>query len=152
MVLAPVSGVVTDLAAVPDPVFAEGMVGPGLAVLPDHRAVDLGSTAVAPVAGTLVTVHPHAFVVLTAGGRGVLVHLGIDTVELRGAGFTVHAAVGTVLAAGDPVVSWSPHEVVAGGRSALVPVVALDAGGPTVHASVVAGNRIEAGQSLFVWS
>ncbi len=128
------------------------MVGPGWAVLPDHGRADRGSVAVAPVAGTLVTLHPHAFVVLTASGRGVLVHLGIDTVQLRGAGFTVHAAVGTVLAVGDPVVSWSPHDVVAGGRSAVVPVVALDAQRSALRAAAVAGTRLDAGQPLFAWS
>lgn len=128
------------------------MVGPGLAVLPDHAAIDPESTAVSPVAGTLVTVHPHAFVVLTASGRAVLVHLGIDTVQLRGAGFTVHAPVGAVLAVGDPVVSWSPAEVVAGGRSALVPVVALDATAGRIRPTIAEGARVGVGQSLFVWS
>ncbi len=127
------------------------MVGPGLALLPD-TAADLPRAAVAPVPGTLVTVHPHAFVVLAADGRAVLVHLGIDTVQLRGEGFTVHAEVGAVLAVGDPVVSWSPHAVATGGRSALVPVIALDAGASAIDAAAEVGTRVEAGQSLFVWS
>ncbi len=152
MVVAPVGGVVTALADVPDPVFAEAMVGPGLAVLPSEAPAETESIAVAPVAGTLVTVHPHAFVVLTASGRGVLVHLGIDTVQLRGAGFHVHASVGAVLAVGDPVVSWSPGAVAAGGRSALVPVVALDAPAEALRPAVALGDRVEPGQSLFVWS
>ena len=144
----------TALADVPDPVFAEEMVGPGVAVLPDDDplVVETAGQCLSPVAGTLVTVHPHAFVVLTASGRAVLVHLGIDTVQLRGEGFVLHAGVGAQLAVGDPVVSWSPREVVLGGRSAVVPVVALDAAGPSLRATVAAGARVEAGQPLFVWS
>jgi PTS system N-acetylglucosamine-specific IIA component len=147
-----VTGTITDLVHVPDPVFAEAMVGPGLAVLPDHGPDGSVQTVVAPVAGTLVTVHPHAFVVLTASGRGVLVHLGIDTVELKGDGFTVHAAVGAALAVGDPVVTWSPGDVASAGRSVLCPVVALDASVTALHLEVATGGRVEAGQPLFVWS
>ena len=137
---------------VPDPVFAEAMVGPGLAVRPDDGPQERERDVVSPVAGTLVTVHPHAFVVLTASGRAVLVHLGIDTVQLRGSGFVVSAEVGQLVAVGDRVVTWSPHDLVAGGRSALVPVVALDTTAAAIHAEVAVGERVDAGQPLFVWS
>ncbi|MDD9206575.1 PTS glucose transporter subunit IIA, partial [Georgenia sp. 10Sc9-8] len=88
-VLAPVAGTVLPLADVPDPVFAEALVGPGIAVDPAREGE---VSVVAPVAGTVVKLHPHAFVILASGGRGVLVHMGLDTVELRGEGFTLHAA------------------------------------------------------------
>ncbi len=51
--------------------------------------------------------HPHAFVVL-GDGVGVLVHLGINTVRLEGAGFEVLATQGADVAAGDPMVRWDP--------------------------------------------
>ncbi len=146
------AGTIIGLVDVPDPVFAESLVGPGLAVLPDHGPDGSSQTAVAPVAGTLVTIHPHAFVVLTASGRAVLVHLGIDTVELKGDGFVVHAEVGAALAVGDQVITWSPHDVAAAGRSVVCPVVALDAPATALRVEVAPGSRIEAGQSLFVWS
>ena len=82
-VLAPVAGLVRPLSEVPDPVFAAEMVGAGVAIEPDGGLAD----AVSPVAGTVLKLHPHAFVVLTPEGTGVLVHLGIDTVRLEGAGF-----------------------------------------------------------------
>ena len=78
--------------------------------------------------GTLIKVHPHAFVIAGEGGRAVLVHLGLDTVSLAGAGFTVHASEGAALEAGDPVISFSPDRIEAEGLSPVVPVVALDAG------------------------
>ena len=83
-VLAPVPGRAVRMEEVPDPVFAQLMVGPGAAVDPPRGVVD----AVAPVSGTVLKVLPHAFVILTADGLGILVHLGIDTVQLDGKGFT----------------------------------------------------------------
>jgi sugar PTS system EIIA component len=123
-VLSPVPGRVIELAEVPDPIFAQAMVGPGLAVDPDRGAP---VTAVAPVAGRLVKLHPHAFVLQTDDGAGVLTHLGIDTVQLAGEGFELHVAEGDTVAAGDPVVTWDPAAVEAGGRSPVVPVIALEA-------------------------
>jgi len=120
-VLAPVPGRVLALAEVPDPVFAGEMVGPGVAVEPTGEVV----TAVSPIAGRLVKLHPHAYVVLGDDGLGVLVHLGIDTVRLEGRGFELLVAEGDTVAAGDPVVRWDPATV-EDGMSTLVPVVVMD--------------------------
>jgi sugar PTS system EIIA component len=120
-VLAPCSGRLVALADVPDPVFSSEMVGPGVAIDPGPDPV----TAVSPIAGTLVKVHPHAFVVLGDDRVGVLVHLGIDTVRLEGRGFEVLAEQGSTVAAGDPVVRWDPSTL-EDGMSPLVPVVAMD--------------------------
>jgi PTS system glucose-specific IIA component len=86
-VLSPVSGTSHEVSDVPDPVFASGMVGPGLAIEPDRSV----QTAVSPIAGRLAKLHPHAFLVVSASGPAVLVHLGIDTVHLHGAGFDMLA-------------------------------------------------------------
>ena len=101
-VLAPVAGLVRPLADVPDPVFAAEMVGAGVAIEPSGGRAD----AVSPVAGTLLKLHPHAFVVLTPEGSGVLVHLGIDTVRLQGAGFELLVSEKDTVAAGQPVTAW----------------------------------------------
>ena len=118
----PMAGDVHPLADVPDPVFAQGLVGPGVAIVPIGEAE---VTVVAPIAGRIVKLHPHAFVI-QAEGFGVLVHLGIDTVQLDGRGFLLHATEGDQVAVGTPLISWNPSEVVAGGRSAMCPVVVLD--------------------------
>jgi sugar PTS system EIIA component len=147
VVFAPVPGRVVRMADVPDPVFAASLVGPGAAVDPirsRHRAV-------APIGGRIVKLHPHAFVVVTQDGRGVLVHLGIDTVQLKGEGFTLLAAEGDEVAAGAPVVEWDPAAVEAGGRSPLCPVVALDAAGDALRLTADAGE-IAVGAELFTWS
>ncbi len=145
-VLAPVAGRALPMADVPDPVFAEAMVGPGAAIDPDRGP----SVAVSPVTGRIVKLHPHAYVVLTESGRGVLVHLGIDTVQLKGAGFRLLATEGDEVAAGTPVVEWDTAAVVAGGRSPICPVVALDAPADAVR-TLAGSGRVEAGSDLFAW-
>jgi len=143
----PLAGRVVALQDVPDPVFAEAVVGPGLAIDPDRTA----SEVVSPVTGLLVKLHPHAFVVVTDGGSGVLVHLGIDTVELKGEGFTLHAEEGSQVTAGQPIVSWDPSEIETGGRSPICPVVALDAQSDQLT-DVLEGGHVQAGTPLFTWS
>lgn len=146
--LAPLAGTVVPLADVPDPVFSEELVGPGLAIDPLRDGV---VTAVSPVAGTVVKLHAHAFVVVGEGGRGALVHLGLDTVQLGGVGFTLHVAEGDDVAAGDAVVSWDPAAVEAGGRSPVCPVVALDAAPGTVTLDARVGAAVAAGDALLTW-
>jgi sugar PTS system EIIA component len=141
-----VAGVVVPLTEVPDPVFAEAMVGPGLAVVPS----DTPGVAVAPVDGTIATLHPHAFVVATESGRAVLVHLGIDTVRLKGEGFVLHVAKGDVVRAGQPVVGWDPVAVAAAGYATVCPVIALDASAD-VLGELHASGPVSVGERLFDW-
>ncbi|GIG29213.1 PTS sugar transporter subunit IIA [Cellulomonas marina] len=148
-VLCPVDGRAVAMSDVPDAVFAEEMVGPGIAVQPDEAAASL--TALAPVAGVVTTVHPHAFVVEDDDGRSVLVHLGIDTVELRGEGFTVHVAAQQRVTAGERVITWSPAAVAAGGRATVCPVVALEADAGALADVPAPGTALTAGQPLLTW-
>ena len=148
LVAAPLPGTVLAMEQVPDPVFAASMVGAGVGVEPgpDAGLVDV----VAPVGGRLLKVHPHAFIVLTPEGRGVLVHVGIDTVKLEGAPFTVHVTEGDDVAAGDRVVTVDVTAVRAAGMSPISPVVVMDAAADTVP-PVVAGAPVAAGDVLFTW-
>jgi sugar PTS system EIIA component len=145
-VAAPVAGRVMEMASVPDPVFAQGLVGPGAAIDPERGPM----TAVSPINGTLLKVHPHAFVVASADGRGVLVHLGIDTVQMRGEGFTLHRAEGAVVKSGEPIVGWDSAAVEASGRSPIVPVVCLEAAEDA--AADIADGAVAAGEALLTWS
>jgi glucose-specific phosphotransferase system IIA component len=145
-VLAPVAGLVRPLSEVPDPVFAAEMVGAGLAIEPEGGVAD----AVSPVAGTVIKLHPHAFVVLTSEGTGILVHLGIDTVRLGGAGFELLVTEGSTVAAGQPVTRWNPGDVVARGLSAMVMLCVLDTQAGAV-AGIRVGATVAAGEALFAW-
>jgi glucose-specific phosphotransferase system IIA component len=143
-VLAPCPGRVLALADTPDPVFATEMVGPGLAIDPDPGEV----TVVSPIAGKVVKVHPHAFVVLGADGVGILVHLGINTVRLEGKGFEVLATQGSTVQAGDPMVRWDPSTISGQDISTVVPVVAMDRPKGSVPAPAE-GLRAVTGELLF---
>ena len=143
-VLSPVAGVRQDVSTTPDPVFATGLVGPGAAILPAPGRQDVRS----PVDGVLAKLHPHAFVVVTERGPGVLVHLGMDTVRLNGAGVEVLAAEGDRLGAGDPVVRWDPAYVEQSGHSAVCAVVVLDCPYPA-RSLGEPGSSVATGSLLF---
>ena len=146
-VLAPCPGRVLAMSDVPDPVFAEEMVGPGVAIEPDPGR----TTVVSPIAGKVLKVLPHAFVVM-GDGVGVLVHLGINTVRLEGEGFEVLAEQGSEVAAGDPMITWDPSTLPAsaGGQdvSPVVPIVLMDAPKGSVSSDAI-GGPVAAGDLLF---
>jgi PTS system N-acetylglucosamine-specific IIA component len=121
-VLAPVSGLSQAVSEMPDPVFANGLVGPGIAINPQPGR----QTAVAPIGGRLVRVLSHAFLIRSPHVPGVLVHLGIDTVHMQGDGFTLLVAQDDTVEAGEAVVSWDPGYVTSTGRSPICAVILLD--------------------------
>ena len=141
---APIGGSVVPLADVPDPVFAGQMVGSGAAVEPP---AGVAFDVVSPVAGKVVKMLPHAFVVVEASGRGVLTHVGIDTVKLKGEGFKVLVSQGDTVEAGETVMHVDPTSALAAGYSMVSPVVVLDTKPDT--ATVSAGGSVAAGELLF---
>ncbi|MYY05187.1 MULTISPECIES: PTS glucose transporter subunit IIA [unclassified Streptomyces] len=145
-VTSPLAGRAIGLADVPDPVFAGAMVGPGTAIDPVREP----SEAIAPVDGIVVSLHPHAFVVVDSEGHGVLTHLGIDTVQLNGEGFELLVSKGDTVARGQAVVRWNPAAVEAAGKSPVCPVVALEATADSLGA-VVESGEVAAGDALFSW-
>ncbi|SPT52709.1 Glucose-specific phosphotransferase enzyme IIA component [Actinomyces bovis] len=143
-VTAPLAGKLVAIEEVPDPVFSGKFVGPGIAVDPER---DGELTAVAPISGRVVKVHPHAFVIVSDDSKGVLVHLGLDTVQLAGEGFKVLAKEGDQVKAGDPMVTWNPAQIEAGGRNPIVPIIALeteeaDLTLPELGSAVTPGDRV----------
>lgn len=148
-VLSPVGGTAVEMSGVDDPVFAAGLVGPGVAIQPDAEA---GREVVAPVEGTIVKLHPHAFVLQGTDGKAVLVHLGINTVQLEGEGFTLHAEQGETVAQGQVLITWDPAAIEAGGRSAVCPVVALEGSPDAVTTLAQIGATLTAGEALFSWA
>ncbi|MFC1418805.1 PTS sugar transporter subunit IIA [Streptacidiphilus cavernicola] len=145
-VTSPLAGRAVGLSGVPDPVFAGAMVGPGTAIDPVREP----GNAVAPVDGVVVSMHPHAFVVIDDEGHGVLTHLGIDTVQLNGEGFELLVNKGDTVKRGQPVIHWDPAAVEAAGKSPISPVVALEAT-PEQLRAVAESGTLAAGDELFVW-
>lgn len=121
-VVAPFAGTVMELSACPDPLFAEGMLGRGVGLMPPEDApIEVRS----PVDGA-VTAHQAHAVVVTGHAGSVLVHLGLDTHATRGVGFEAHVGVGEQVSAGQVLLTWDPRPTVAAGASVLCPVVVLD--------------------------
>ena len=149
LLASPVAGTVRALSSVPDEVFAQGMVGPGVAIEPVRTAVQ---HVLAPVDGIVAALHPHAFAVRASDEHSVLVHLGIDSVTLAGAGFETHVTAGQQVRAGERIVTWSPLDVAAGGRSTICPVVALQAVPDEVTLLLEPGETVAAGQPLLEWT
>ncbi|KAA9394931.1 PTS glucose transporter subunit IIA [Kocuria coralli] len=144
-VLAPFGGRAVGLGEVPDPVFAQGMVGPGVAVIPDDDATRL--SVVAPVTGTIMKALPHAVAIVTPGGQGVLVHVGLDTVELKGDGFEMLVETKQAVTAGQEMLTVDAAAVRAKGYDLCSPVVVMDAAADAVVNA--ASGPVAAGQNLF---
>ena len=145
-ILAPVSGRPVALKDVPDATFAQGIVGYGLAIDPPREIVD----AVAPVSGTVLTLWPHAYVILTADNVGVLVHLGLDTVQLNGEGFTAHVAQGDTVEAGQKIITFDVPAVEATGRNPVIPVVVMEKKQDDIaYTDAVIGGDLTALEAVF---
>lgn len=130
-ILSPVAGRLVNLEATGDPVFASRALGEGVGVVPETT----GETAVlAPVSGMLKTVARtgHAFGIKTDGGIEVLVHIGIDTVDMDGEGFAVVVAKGERIAAGEPLATVDFGKVAAAGHGVVVVVTVVNAAELTV--------------------
>ncbi|UVS97114.1 phosphoenolpyruvate--protein phosphotransferase [Burkholderia glumae] len=120
VLLAPLTGPAVPLAEVPDPVFSGGMFGDGIGIDP------LEGRLVAPCAGivTHLARTGHAVTITTAEGAEVLLHIGIDTVELSGRGFMPKVEAGARVAPGDVLVEFD-IDLVAQAAPSLVSVVAI---------------------------
>ena len=143
-VLSPMPGRVANLSEVPDPMFAEAMLGPGIAIDPPRAKV----VAVAPISGTLASLFPHAMGI-EADGYSILVHLGLETVQLNGKGFTLLKAKGDSVKAGEPVIEWDPSEIEAGGLPVITPLIAIQAEADAITLLVAEGTVVEAGTPVF---
>ena len=116
--LAPFTGRVVPIEQVPDPVFAQKIVGDGLAIDPGE------GVGVAPVSGELAVFVSggHAFA-MRAAGLEIIVHAGLDTVKMEGKGFEKLAEVGDQVTAGQLIVRFDLAAIRAAGYSTLSPVV-----------------------------
>lgn len=118
-VKAPIAGKVIPLSEVPDPAFAEKMLGDGLAIIPESGRV------VSPVDGELVQVFPtkHALGFRTKQGVELLLHIGLDTVLMNGEGFQLHVQEGTQVEAGQLLLEFSLELVEEKAKSTITPLV-----------------------------
>lgn len=141
-ILSPVNGSVIELAEVPDPVFSKKLVGDGFGV-----SKPSSGKVVAPVSGkiTMVADTGHAVGFKTESGVEVLVHLGIDTVELQGRPFDMRIAKGDLVEAGDTIGVMDTEAIKSAGKNTTVIVVVTNT--PKVLEAIsVQSGRTQAGE------
>jgi PTS system beta-glucosides-specific IIC component len=117
----PVAGQVVPLAGVPDKVFSSGAVGSGLAVIPTEGRV------YSPVTGTLVSAMPHAYGIKADTGVEILIHIGLDTVNLKGQHFTPRVTQGQRVEAGQLLAEFDIDEIVLAGYNPMTVVLVTNA-------------------------
>jgi phosphocarrier protein FPr/phosphocarrier protein len=121
--LAPLKGWIAPLDEVPDPVFAERMLGDGIAIDPN------GSTLHAPCDAEIASVAPtaHAVTLRADNGAEILIHVGLETVALDGEGFSAHVRAGQRVKAGEPLIGFDLDLVARRAKSLITPIVISNA-------------------------
>ena len=116
------TGQMISMEEVKDSTFAQKMLGDGFAILPEEGEV------CAPVNGTVSSVFDtkHAICLISDGGVEILIHIGIDTVNLQGKHFTAYVKDGDVVKAGQPLVSFELEKVKQAGYDTVIPMVFTD--------------------------
>ena len=142
--IAPLSGYLLSIESVPDPVFAQKMVGDGISIDPTTAIL------VAPCDGEVVQLHPsqHAVTLKTPEGIELLMHIGLDTVELRGQGFTPRVNLGDRVTTGTALIEFDMDYVALHARSLLTQIVVTNS--ERVREFVYQTGLVESGQDIFL--
>lgn len=129
--VSPATGKLIPLSQVKDPVFAEKTLGDGFAVEP------IDSRIVSPVNGTIAMVFPtkHAVAITSDLGKEMLIHMGIDTVELNGKGFEILVKEGDTVETGTPIAKMDLSLLRKEGKDTVIPVIMTNSGEKTVRVS-----------------
>lgn len=140
-ILAPITGEIVKIEDVPDVVFAEKIVGDGVAIKPKNNKI------VAPLSGKVSKIFEtnHAFAIESDEGIELFVHFGIDTVELKGEGFTRIAEEGQQVKAGDVIIEFDLAFLESKAKSILTPVVISNM--DSIHELIKLSGSVEEGKT-----
>ncbi len=118
-IASPVKGESVPISQVPDDTFAQEMVGKGVAIIPSDGKF------YSPINGELVVLFPtgHAFCLKSEDGAEILVHIGIDTVKLKGQHYKIHATQGATVKKGDLIVEADIEAIKSLGYDVITPVM-----------------------------
>ena len=118
-IFAPVAGEAVPINEVSDPTFGEKILGDGCAIKPSEGKV------VAPCDGTVEQIFEtgHAVTLTSLGGAEILIHIGLDTVELKGKHYTIHAHDGDKVKKGDLLIEFDAAAIAAEGYDTITPIV-----------------------------
>ncbi len=144
-ILAPLSGEVIPVTAVPDPVFSQKMMGEGVAIRPLPKV----QSVLAPVSGKIVKLFKtgHAFVLVgKVGDLELLLHVGLETVGLKGEGFRMLCSEGEEVSVGQPIVEVDIPRLLALEKDPITPVVFI--GRNQVEALDFTPGPVQAGKAL----
>ena len=145
VLLAPLTGAVRPITEMPDQVFASGAMGDGLAIEPAAGE----DTVVAPADATVAATMPgsfHAIGLVLDDGMELLVHVGIDTVDMGGDGFACLVEQGQRVTAGQPLMTFSAEKIRAAGHPTITAFVVTDEGAAT-DLALLSGMDAEAGST-----
>lgn len=117
VITAPVSGELLQLSETTEPVFSSEMMGKGVAINPSN------ATIIAPIDGTVTAVMPHAVGIVADNGIEILIHVGIDTVEMKGEGFENKVLQDTKVTAGTELLTFSREKIAEAGHADTVFVI-----------------------------
>ena len=142
-IVSPLSGKVVPLSEVADEAFSSGVMGKGLAILPDEGKL------FSPVNGTIdsVTETKHAVSIVSDAGEEVLIHIGMDTVTLKGAPFTAHVQDGQKIKSGDLLIEFDMAAIEAANLSTLTPIVVVNSDDFS-SVEVIGSGTIKVGEDL----
>lgn len=137
IIVSPLAGQTIPLTDVKDATFAQGLLGPGLAILPENRTGSKNKglhTVAAPFDGRISTLFPtgHAIAVTNDDDVSVLIHVGLNTVELNGQYFEPLVKDGDRVKAGQPILRFNGDQILKAGYDITTPVVVVDADASTV--------------------
>lgn len=140
---APMNGECVSIKDVPDPTFAEEMLGKGIAVIPSDGKV------YAPADGTISTVFGtrHAVGITTDAGAELLIHVGLDTVELKGEPFVVKVEEGQKVKKGDMLLEADLEQIKAAGKNTITPLVVCNSDEYS-KVEVITGKTVTAGDDV----
>lgn len=143
VIASPLTGKVVPLSETPDAVFASGAMGQGVAIEPSVGEV------VAPADGTIRLLFPtnHAIGLATDDGAELLIHVGMDTVELDGKGFTAHVVQGSKVKKGQLLLSFDMEAIQEAGYSVVTPIIVTNSADYQA-VEVLAEGQIDLGQNL----
>lgn len=118
-IIAPLQGRLASIEEVPDPTFSEKMLGEGVAIIPEMGKV------VSPVNGEVIQLFPtkHAIGIHSEKGLEILIHIGLETVAMKGEGFISHVKVGDKVKAGDLLIEFSLELVKERAAHTITPIV-----------------------------
>ena len=146
VILSPLKGKVIPLKEVKDPAFSEGALGQGCAVIPEDGSV------YAPAAGQVVSIFPtkHAVGMVTDEGCEVMIHVGLDTVNLKGEHFTAHVQQGQRVKEGELLISFDKGAIEQAGYDVTTPVLVTNYRNYGGVEAVCVFQDVKAGEGLLV--